>query len=125
MAAASLPQVAGRKADRTAAARIAKAGDVIELAAQPGTFVVVDRASGSGRAHIVTPDGSCTCKDFEYRGRVRACKHIRAVRANLGIVTCPTCRAYTTPQQHYVAGAYVWFAICRQDRTHPAQPVAD
>ncbi len=119
-AAASIAQVA-RKADRAAAAaRIVASGDVIVLANGSG-WVVTDR-TGSGKAHIATAT-SCDCRDFEFRGHRQSCKHVQAVRAALGVVSCPACGAICVREAHYVGGrGYRSFDVCTADREHPAQP---
>ena len=33
-----------------------------------------------------TTVNSCSCKDWQYRGRCRPCKHVRALRAAYGLV---------------------------------------
>ncbi len=122
MAAGIITQVGrGKGKDRAAAAAaIVERGDVIEMAKGAG-WIVVDRATGSGRGHLCAAD-RCDCGDHVHRGRV--CKHMIACRKLLGRAVCATCGAYSTPHQHYVAGAYVWFAVCTADKTHQAQPVA-
>ncbi len=104
------------------AARIVADRTAAPLAAQPGSFAVIDRA-GSGTAHIATLD-SCDCRDFHYRGQKRPCKHIVAVRRMAGIVVCPECGSRTRREGHYVGGrgGVCTFHVCEADRSHRALP---
>ncbi len=116
MAQASIAQMNGR-ADR--AAGIVAAGGVVASGA--GRWVVTDRASGSGRGRVAQID-SCDCPDHARRGVV--CKHMLAVRAVLGVASCPTCGAACQRESFRIGGrGLVAFEVCTADRTHQAQPV--
>jgi hypothetical protein len=113
----------GGKADRTAAAdRIVAAGGAAELAVQPGMYAVID-SHGSGRAHVATVD-SCDCRDFQYRGHLRPCKHIITARRLAGIEVCSECGSFVEAQPHYVGGRGVCtFMVCTTNKAHKARRV--
>ncbi len=116
---ASIARMAGRTDRAAAAAAIVQRGDVIELANGAG-WIVVDRASGSGKGHAATAT-TCDCPDARFRSKT--CKHQLAVRARLGITTCQTCGAPCEREAVRIGGrGLVSFNICTADRTHRAQP---
>lgn len=97
------------------AATIVEEGIVVELEAEAGLFVVVDRANNR-KAHLSSTD-FCDCKDHEHRGV--ACAHILAVRKALNLIVCPQCSEPIEARQFYIGGReYVYFDVCSGDGSH-------
>lgn len=98
------------------ASAIVQQGLIAELATEPGLFVVVDKASGSGMAHLASVD-FCDCPDHTVRGSV--CKHQLSVRMLLNITSCPNCNSPIESRQFYVGGkGYQYFDICSGNGEH-------